>query len=114
MHILFIDDHKDSADAFGEIASGLGHKVQVAYDGRSAMALTQTQSFDVVFFDIELPDADGRELCRQVRNEGASRDACVIASMVALFTSRSRIGTATTSPARRLSQADRRDRKVMP
>jgi len=79
VHILFIDDHKDSADAFGEIASGLGHKVQVAYDGRSAMALTQTQSFDVVFFDIELPDADGRELCRRVRNEGASRDACVIA-----------------------------------
>ncbi|WP_254073995.1 response regulator [Burkholderia sp. S171] len=79
VHILFIDDHKDSADAFGEIASGLGHKVQVAYDGRSAMALTQAQSFDVVFFDIELPDADGRELCRRVRNEGASRDACVIA-----------------------------------
>ena len=79
MHILFIDDHKDSADAFGEIASGLGHKVQVAYDGRSAIELTQAQSFDVVFFDIELPDADGRELCRQVRNEGASRDACVIA-----------------------------------
>jgi CheY-like chemotaxis protein len=79
VHILFIDDHKDSADAFGEIASGLGHKVQVAYDGRSAMALTQTESFDVVFFDIELPDGDGRELCRRVRNEGASRDACVIA-----------------------------------
>jgi CheY-like chemotaxis protein len=35
--------------------------------------------FDVVFFDIELPDGDGRELCRRVRNEGASRDACVIA-----------------------------------
>jgi len=79
VHILFIDDHKDSADAFGEIASGLGHKVRVAYDGRSAMALTQTESFDVVFFDIELPDGDGRELCRRVRNEGASRDACVIA-----------------------------------
>lgn len=79
MHILFVDDHKDSADAFGEIAFGLGHKVQVAYDGRSAMELTRAQAFDVVFFDIELPDADGRELCRQVRNEGASRDACVIA-----------------------------------
>nr|WP_218626678.1 response regulator [Caballeronia sp. dw_276] len=79
VHILFIDDHKDSADAFGEIALGLGHKVQVAYDGRAALELTQAQSFDVVFFDIELPDADGRELCRQVREEGASRDACVIA-----------------------------------
>jgi CheY-like chemotaxis protein len=79
VHILFIDDHKDSADAFGEIASGLGHKVQVAYDGRAALELTQAQSFDVVFFDIELPDADGRELCRKVREDGASRDACVIA-----------------------------------
>jgi CheY-like chemotaxis protein len=79
MHILFIDDHKDSADAFAEIAIGLGYDVDVAYDGHTAMALTQARTFDVVFFDIALPDADGRQLCRQVRTQGASRHACIIA-----------------------------------
>jgi two-component system OmpR family response regulator len=79
LHILFIDDHKDSADAFAEIALGLGHVVEVAYDGRTAMALTRGRKFDVIFFDIALPDADGRELCRLARSDGASRHACIIA-----------------------------------
>lgn len=79
MHILFIDDHQSSADAFAAIASELGHSVQVAYDGSSAMDLSRQESFDVVFFDIGLPDIDGRELCRLMRTEGESRDACVIA-----------------------------------
>jgi CheY-like chemotaxis protein len=79
VHILFVDDHQDSADAFAEIAGGLGHTVQVAYSGKKAMELIRIHAFDVVFFDISLPDADGRDLCRSVRTEGASRDACVIA-----------------------------------
>ena len=79
MHILFIDDHQNSADAFAAIATDLGHTVQVAYDGATARELTAHNTFDVVFFDIGLPDIDGRELCRLGRNEGESRDACVIA-----------------------------------
>lgn len=79
MQILFIDDHVDSADAFAEIASRLGHDVDVAYDGSTAMALIRARHFDVVFFDIALPDADGRELCKRVREEGPSRHACIIA-----------------------------------
>lgn len=79
MHILFIDDHQDSADAFAAVASELGHTVQVAYDGSTGRDLTRDTAFDVVFFDIGLPDIDGRELCRLVRTEGESRDACVIA-----------------------------------
>lgn len=79
MRILFIDDHHDSADAFAAIATDLGHAVNVAYDGSSALDLTRQEAFDVVFFDIGLPDFDGRELCRLVRTEGESRDACVIA-----------------------------------
>lgn len=79
MHLLFIDDHKESADAFAEIAVMLGHRVQVAYDGKTAIDATQNTAFDVVFFDIGLPDGDGRELCRRVREGGASQHACVIA-----------------------------------
>jgi CheY-like chemotaxis protein len=79
VHILFIDDHVDSADAFAEIASRMGHDVEVAYDGNTAMALTHARHFDAVFFDIALPDADGRELCKQMRASGPSRHACIIA-----------------------------------
>jgi CheY-like chemotaxis protein len=79
MQILFIDDHKASANAFAEIAVTLGQQVQVAYDGKTAIVATQNTPFDVVFFDIGLPDCDGRELCRRVREGGASQHASVIA-----------------------------------
>lgn len=49
MHILFSDDHKDSADAFAEIATTLGLQVQVAYDGRTAIEATHSTPFDVIF-----------------------------------------------------------------
>jgi CheY-like chemotaxis protein len=79
VHILFIDDDQPSADAFAEVAKSLGHTAEVAYDGRQAVAATLATSFDVIFFDIGLPDGDGRELCRRIRHEGASQDASVIA-----------------------------------
>jgi CheY-like chemotaxis protein len=59
--------------------SALGHQVKVAYDGKTALQFTSVETFDVVFLDIELPDSDGRDLCRTIRNDGASRDASIIA-----------------------------------
>jgi CheY-like chemotaxis protein len=79
VNILFLDDHRNSADAFAEIALSLGHEVKVAYDGKTAIQFTSVEPFDVVFLDIELPDSDGRDLCRIIRRDGASRDACIIA-----------------------------------
>jgi len=79
MHVLFVEDHRESADAFAALATSLGHKVEVAYDGASAARLTDLQVFDVVFFDLSLPDADGRDLCKKVRERGASRHACIFA-----------------------------------
>ena len=79
MHILFVEDHRESADAFAALAIGFGHDVEVAYDGENAIALTQAHVFDAIFFDLSLPDADGRDLCREVRAHGASRHACIFA-----------------------------------
>jgi len=79
MHILFVEDHRESADAFAALATNLGYEVEVAYDGVTAIGLTDTHAFDAIFFDLSLPDADGRDLCRQVRAHGASRHACIFA-----------------------------------
>jgi DNA-binding response OmpR family regulator len=79
MHILFVDDHVESADAFAALATSLGHRTQVAYDGLSARCLAVATQFDAVCFDINLPDADGRELVKLIRAQGASKHACIIA-----------------------------------
>jgi DNA-binding response OmpR family regulator len=79
MRILFIEDDPRLADAFAALAASIGHDPEVAYDGQSALALTAANAYDAIFLDIGLPDADGRELCQQLRKASKSAQACVVA-----------------------------------
>ncbi|WP_162070251.1 response regulator [Burkholderia sp. THE68] len=73
--VLFVDDHRETADSFFDIALALGHRPAVAYDGATALKLTSDEVFDLVFLDVTLPDADGRDVGGQIRNgtSGAAR-----------------------------------------
>jgi CheY-like chemotaxis protein len=79
MRILFVEDDRESADAFAALADALGYETEVAYDGNGAMRLIDTHQFGAVFMDISLPDADGRDLCLHIRASSASRHACIFA-----------------------------------
>ncbi|CAN7600178.1 response regulator [Caballeronia sp. LjRoot29] len=79
MHILFIEDDPRLADAFAALASDIGHRADVAYDGQAAVNLIATKTYDTIFLDIGLPDIDGRELCRQLRAASVNAQACIIA-----------------------------------
>jgi CheY-like chemotaxis protein len=65
--ILVVDDNRDAADSTGLLMSSLGGDVRVAYDG--AGALDQLRVFEpaLVLLDIGMPELDGYELCRRIR-----------------------------------------------
>jgi two-component system OmpR family response regulator len=44
-----------------------GFAVQLANDGRAALALIEAHKYDLVVLDIMLPDIDGFEVCRRIR-----------------------------------------------
>lgn len=67
LRLLIVEDDQDSADAFSFLLKSLGHEPQVVYDGRSAVAMTDAQAFDLAFIDIGLPDIDGEQVARRVR-----------------------------------------------
>jgi len=46
-----------------------GYKVSSAKDGHTARAMLAGNEFDVLILDIMLPDINGIELCRQIRQE---------------------------------------------
>ncbi|CAL8473617.1 response regulator transcription factor [Caballeronia sp. S22] len=77
-NVLFVDDFKEAADALADIASALGHRSAVAYNGASALALAGGNCFDVILLDLTLPDADGHDVCLQLR-EGQHSGARIIA-----------------------------------
>jgi PAS domain S-box-containing protein len=71
--VLVVDDNEDAADSLAEMLRLLGHTVDVAYDGPSAVALARSRPPDAVLCDIGLPGMSGYEVARQLRAAGAPR-----------------------------------------
>lgn len=66
-NICLVEDEQKVA-AF--ICKGLeehGYKLTVAATGESAIALLNSQVFDLLILDVMLPDNNGIDLCRQIR-----------------------------------------------
>jgi two-component system CheB/CheR fusion protein len=77
--VLVVEDNLDAATTMQMLLQLLGHKAEVAYTGRAALRLAGAQRFDIVFLDIGLPDMDGYELARRLREETGLTDVPMIA-----------------------------------
>jgi CheY-like chemotaxis protein len=74
--ILVVDDNRDVARALEAAFGVLGHEVEVAHDGPSALALAETFKPELGFLDIGLPGMDGYELAAALR---AAHDVRLVA-----------------------------------
>lgn len=79
LRVLVIEDNIDAADSLRDVLALLGHDVQVAYDGPTALALARERAPDVVFCDIGLPDMDGHDVAQAMRREPTLRDTYMAA-----------------------------------
>jgi signal transduction histidine kinase len=79
LRILVVDDHRDSADSLAILLSTRGHDVRTAYDGASALLTAQVFIPDVTFQDIAMPDMDGYELARKLRQLPQTHHTALIA-----------------------------------
>ena len=62
--------------------AALGHCVTVAGSGAAALAAVQRQTFDLVFMDMQMPDMDGLEVTRLIRER--ERDSGLHLPIVAM------------------------------
>jgi CheY-like chemotaxis protein len=69
LHILLAEDGPVNQ----EVAVGLlelrGHRVAVANNGQEALEACATHSFDVILMDLEMPELDGFEATKQLRQQ---------------------------------------------
>jgi PAS domain S-box-containing protein len=70
--VLVVDDNADAADTLAELVRLLGHDVQVAYDGPSALQAARASRPDVVLCDLGLPGMDGYDVARALRAGGGA------------------------------------------
>jgi CheY-like chemotaxis protein len=68
--ILLVDDNQDSTRLLSQLLTRRGHEVRTAYDGRAGLQAAHEFKPDVLILDIGLPEMDGYELGRRLRQEG--------------------------------------------
>lgn len=69
MRILVIEDEAVTAMVIEGALRQAQHLVDVARDGASGEELALVNDYDVILLDLMLPDADGREICRDLRRQ---------------------------------------------
>jgi signal transduction histidine kinase/DNA-binding response OmpR family regulator len=77
--ILVVDDNTDAADSLKVLLGIWGHHVEIAYDGVSALRLAREFDPELVFLDIGLPEMNGYELARRLREEAGLAGTKLIA-----------------------------------
>ncbi|HUQ74302.1 MAG TPA: PAS domain S-box protein [Burkholderiales bacterium] len=77
--ILVVDDNRDAAQALRLLLESDGHEVRVASDGPGGLSLAQQYPPDVALLDIGLPQMDGYELARRMRQDPALAGALLVA-----------------------------------
>ena len=79
MKIMLVEDHPDAAESLALLLELLGHSVRVFAEGLPALQEARTNPPDVMLVDIGLPDIDGFELARRVREDPSLRHAVLVA-----------------------------------
>lgn len=78
MKVLIVEDDMKISDFIREGLTDDGFSVTVAPDGSSALSQAQTDTFAAYIIDIMLPDADGIELCRHLRDDGITSPILIL------------------------------------
>ena len=79
LRILLVDDNVDAVHTLQLFLHSAGHQVEVAYSAGDALELAKTMSPEVCLLDIGLPDFDGNELARRLRQLAQTSNATLIA-----------------------------------
>ncbi|MDR1160303.1 MAG: response regulator [Syntrophomonadaceae bacterium] len=78
IRVMAVDDSAVTCEYFEEIAEQINLRCDTALSGDEACALiAKNGTYDIYFIDWQMPDVDGVELCRRIR-ENISNDAAVI------------------------------------
>ena len=68
--ILLVDDSPDNQDYIRRLLEKKGMDVEVACSGREGITMAQSDQFDVILMDVQMPVLDGHAATKQLRDQG--------------------------------------------
>jgi len=66
-HILLVDDEPNIVMSLEFLMRKNGYQVGIARNGTEALAALDQTPYDLVLLDVMMPDVDGYQVCRQLR-----------------------------------------------
>jgi DNA-binding response OmpR family regulator len=77
--LLIVDDDRNTREGYRMYLSTKGFSVRALEGGVDALAFAKASAPDLVVLDLGLPDIDGWEVARRLKNDDETRDIPIIA-----------------------------------
>jgi len=77
--VLLVDDNEDARELLGGLLELQGYQIEVASDATGALAIAERWKPEVVVLDLGLPEVDGWELARMLRQLPGLAGARIVA-----------------------------------
>jgi CheY-like chemotaxis protein/two-component sensor histidine kinase len=79
LRVLLVDDNPDVVDSLALWLEALGHQVEIAHQGTQGISAARSFKPDIVLLDIGLPDMDGYQVARKLREHTHTQRLWIIA-----------------------------------
>jgi DNA-binding response OmpR family regulator len=79
LRVLVVDDNRNTVESLTMLLDLHGNTTHTAYDGLEAVKLAEAVRPEIILLDIGLPQIDGYEACRRIREHAWGRDMIVVA-----------------------------------
>jgi len=76
--ILIIDDERGIRNTLREILADEGYEAEVAENGKQGLEMAQAKAYDLIFSDIKMPEMDGLELLKALKEGDEPIEAPVV------------------------------------
>src|SRR5688572_10571324 len=76
--IVVAEDHEDNALIMVTLLVHFGYDVVHAVNGRVALEFCRARSPRLILLDVSMPELDGWEVCRALKNDDATRAITVL------------------------------------
>lgn len=76
--ILIADDNENIRDALTYLLEDEGYELELARDGADALRKVRERRPNILFLDIMMPEVNGYDVCRAIRNDPNLKDIYII------------------------------------